>query len=209
MVQVRYDSLRTQQHPIIRDLATTLEMTWQNTLELSEFKPPQDLGYVEGTLEGERLIIENSCYQTPQFRKLHIELAKVGNNLDILHCVMFPRPAFHLPIFGLDIIANRVQISAAIVDLSPVTPDRRLPAAYTSALDALPPMQFSQHRALPDWGNIFSDHCLFVRPNTLLEGQAFLTQASRYLNIHCQQAKSAQPSQSLFQQVFKRAVRRT
>ncbi|CAN5586472.1 hypothetical protein BH23CYA1_BH23CYA1_10280 [soil metagenome] len=55
---------------------------------------PTDLGYVEGSLEGERLVVENVCYQTTHFRKLYIELAKVGNNLDILHCVMFPHPSF-------------------------------------------------------------------------------------------------------------------
>ncbi len=61
---------------------------------------PAHLGYVEGRLEGEKLTIENRCYQTPQFRKLHLELAKVGTTLDILHCVMFPRPEYALPMFG-------------------------------------------------------------------------------------------------------------
>jgi phycocyanobilin:ferredoxin oxidoreductase len=57
---------------------------------LSPYPMPESLGYVEGRLEGEKLTIENRCYETPQFRKLHLELAKVGTTLDILHCVMFP-----------------------------------------------------------------------------------------------------------------------
>jgi len=92
------------------------------------------MGYVEGKLEGEKLVIENCCYQAPQFRKMHLELAKVGNMLDILHCVMFPRPEFEIPIFGCDLVGGRGQISAAIADLSPVDLNNTLPETYTSTL---------------------------------------------------------------------------
>jgi phycocyanobilin:ferredoxin oxidoreductase len=91
------------------------------------------MGYVEGRLEGEKLIIENRCYQTPQFRKMHLELAKVGNMLDILHCVMFPRPEYALPMFGCDLVGGRGQISAAIVDLSPVNAERSYPTPIATA----------------------------------------------------------------------------
>jgi len=107
-------SLREQQHPLIRQLADSIESTWQRHLDLSPYHLPAELGYVEGRLEGEKLIIENRCYQTPQFRKLHLELAKVGTMLDILHCVMFPRPEYALPIFGTDLVGGRGQISAHI-----------------------------------------------------------------------------------------------
>jgi phycocyanobilin:ferredoxin oxidoreductase len=67
-------SLRTRQHPLIRQIADRIEQTWQEQLDLSPYQIPHDLGYVEGSLEGER------CHQTPQFRKLHLELAQVGQN---------------------------------------------------------------------------------------------------------------------------------
>ena len=121
------DSLRSQQHILIRQLADCIETVWQQELELSPYAVPADLGYIEGTLEGERLAIENRCYQTPQFRKLHLELARVNNGLDILHCVMFPNPEYALPIFGSDLVGRGGgSISAAIVDLSPISPDRSL-----------------------------------------------------------------------------------
>lgn len=90
-------SIREQQHPMIRELANRIEAVWQAHLSLSPYQLPEDLGYVEGRLEGERLTIENYGYQAPQFRKLHLELARVGNNLDILHCVMFPAPSMACP----------------------------------------------------------------------------------------------------------------
>lgn len=202
---VRDIPLRDQQHPTIRKLSDVISRTWQSELALSAYKTPEDLGYVEGSLEGERLIIQNYCYQTPQFRKLHLELARIGKNLDILHCVMFPRPNFRLPILGIDIVAGRGQISAAIVDLSPVSrvggasseENRKLPAPYPEKLSSLPPVSFSQPRELPAWGKIFSDFCLFVRPVTPAEEAAFLDRVEQYLSIHVQQSKAAKPVGSI------------
>lgn len=195
--------LRDRLYPPLAQLAAGLEQMWQQWLELAPYPVPEDLGYVEGTLEGDRLTIVNSCYQTSQFRKIHLELAKVGQNLDILHCVMFPRPAYGLPILGLDLVAGPKGIGAAIVDLSPVglpgeplAPgeiDRRLPPAYITALGQLSRPTFSQPRPLPAWGDIFSEFCVFVRPSPGEEEQQFIALALAYGGIHCQQAIQAQP----------------
>ena len=185
-------SLREQQHPMIRDLANRIEAVWQETLTLDPYPLPEDLGYVEGKLEGERLTIENQGYQAPQFRKLHLELARVGTTLDILHCVMFPRPEYNLPMFGCDLVGGRGQISAAIVDLSPV--GETLPAAYETALAALDTPTFSQERELPAWGTIFSPYCRFIRPSHGEEEASFVQLIVDYLTLHCQQAVLTPPT---------------
>ncbi|MEO1210586.1 MAG: phycocyanobilin:ferredoxin oxidoreductase [Cyanobacteria bacterium J06638_20] len=185
-------SLRTRQSPLIRQLADCIEEVWHAHLELSPYSVPEGLGYVEGALEGEKLVIENHCYQTPQFRKLHLELAQVGSGLDILHCVMFPKPEYALPIFGADLVGGRGgSISAAIADLSPVNAERSLPARYHQALDDLPPLLFSQPRELPAWADIFSEFCLFVRPVGEAEETAFLQRVRDFLTLHCQIASTA------------------
>jgi len=187
-------SLRNRQHALICQLADCIEKVWQTNLDLSPYRVPEGLGYIEGHLEGEKLVIENLCYQAPQFRKLHLELAQVGNGLDILHCVMFPNPEYALPIFGADIVGGRGgAISAAIADLSPVNAGRSLRVKYNQALSALPDLNFSQPRALPEWADIFSEFCLFVRPMGELEEQAFLQRVRNFLTIHCQIASAAKP----------------
>ncbi|MBD2176428.1 phycocyanobilin:ferredoxin oxidoreductase [Pseudanabaena sp. FACHB-1998] len=193
MIKSHPVSLREQQYPLIHDLANCIESVWQNNLDLSPYQVPEDLGYVEGALEGERLVIENHCYSTPQFRKLHLELARVGNGLDILHCVMFPNPEYAIPIFGADLVGGRGSISAAIIDLSPVHPERALPPSYHKALSALPPIHFDQTRELPEWGDIFSDFCLFVRPIGDREEAAFLERVRDFLTLHCQLAVNTTP----------------
>ncbi len=186
-------SLREQQHPLIRQLADSIEAAWHKHLDLSPYHLPEELGYVEGRLEGEKLTIENRCYQTPQFRKMHLELAKVGNMLDILHCVMFPRPEYDLPMFGCDLVGGRGQISAAIADLSPVHSDHSLPVSYNPALSELPALNFSQPRELPEWGNIFSEFCIFIRPTSPEEETLFLKRVQAFLEIHCTNAIASVP----------------
>ncbi len=192
-------SIRQRQHPMIRALVDRIESGWQSDLTLSAYQLPEDLGYVEGRLEGERLIIENHCYQTPQFRKLHLELARVGDNLDILHCVMFPRLDYPLPMFGCDLVGGRGQISAAIVDLSPVMEE--LPADYEVELSNLPSLSFTEERQLPAWGTIFSPHCRFIRPSSTEEEEAFVGLIGDYLRIHCQQAEATRPTTTTMAQV--------
>ena len=193
MTNTSIPSLREQQHSLIRQLADCIEATWHRYLDLSPYQLPAELGYVEGRLEGEKLIIENHCYQTPRFRKMHLELAKVGKTLDILHCVMFPRPEYNLPMFGCDLVGGRGQISAAIVDLSPVNSNRILPDAYRNALKALPTSDFSQPRDLPGWADIFSEFCVFIRPGNPEEESQFLSRVEEFLKIHCTQAANSLP----------------
>ena len=188
MVAIYKSSLRESQHYLIQELANGIEEHWIRYLDLSPYKIPDRLGYVEGNLEEEKLIIENRCYQTTRFRKLHLELAKVGDRLDILHCVMFPHFQYNLPIFGVDLIATQAGIGAAIVDLSPVNSDRILAPAYTKALTNLPQINFSRPRALPNWGDIFSQFCLFIQPQNNLEEKLFLKRVLQYLAIHCSSA---------------------
>ena len=200
MVTIVQSSLRERQHVLICQLANFIEQEWQRNLKLSPYEIPENLGYIEGSFEGEKLIIENRCFQTNQFRKLHLELARVGNRLDILHCVMFPRANYDLPIFGVDLVGSKQGIGAAIVDLSPVNSDRSLSKSYIQVLANLPSIPFAQPRNLPEWGDIFSEFCLFIRPEDREEEGMFLTRVKQYLTLHCQIAAAQSPLSSLVQQ---------
>jgi phycocyanobilin:ferredoxin oxidoreductase len=183
-------------HPLIQTLANQIQTTWQTHLNLESYPMPEDLGYVEGKLEGERVEIQNFCYQTPEFRKLHLELAKVGDNLDILHCVMFPRSKYALPIFGADLVGNPRAISAAIADLSPVVP---FSTQFSQALDNLQDLRqsFSQPRELPTWGDIFSPYCVFVRLEDSQESDRFLQLVIDYIQLNCEFATQISQSNNL------------
>jgi len=180
-------------HPLIIKLSDRIEAIWHQYLDISDYAMPEDLGYVEGKLEGERLTIQNRCYQSPQFRKLHIELAQVGANLDILHCVMYPHFDYPLPIFGADLIGGRAGISAAIVDISPTV---TMPKAISEPIRQwqISQSSFSQPRELPEWGKkIFSEFCVFVRPQGELEEDLFFQTIEKYCTQVCEIGSELKP----------------
>lgn len=185
-------TIRHLQHHLIQQLVNQIEMVWVSKLDVSEYSLPSEFTYFKGTFEDEKLVIENICFQSEHFRKLHIELAHLGNGLDVLHCVMFPKTKYSLPIFGADLISARGNISAAIVDLSPVTSDRTLPKDYCNYLKDLPPVNFSRIRKLPDWGDIFSEYCLFIQPQNTEEENLFFNRVTLYLSWHCEKALLSQ-----------------
>ncbi|BBA80181.1 phycocyanobilin:ferredoxin oxidoreductase [cyanobacterium endosymbiont of Rhopalodia gibberula] len=185
-------SVLSQLNPLIRLLADIIECHWEQYFPLISYELPDGLGHVEGKLGRKKVVIENKCYKTPQFRKLHLEFAKVGQELDILHCVMFPHPSYSLPMFGCDIVAGPRKVSVAIVDLSPANRELTLSSEYHQALSQSPVLEFSESHGLPAWGDIFSDYCLFIRPTDPEEETQFLSRVVEFLKIHCQTAVDSQ-----------------
>jgi phycocyanobilin:ferredoxin oxidoreductase len=134
-------------------LAERIRQCRQALPELAPLAIDADLEAISGSLDGEELFIRNEVHQCRGLRKLHLETARLGRGLQILHCVFFPDPRYDLPIFGADIVAGPAGVSAAIADLSPVTPS--LPQAIDTALSQQERSLFSQPRELPAWGSIF------------------------------------------------------
>tara|TARA_Y100001968_G_scaffold171220_1_gene156611 strand:+ start:572 stop:1267 length:696 start_codon:yes stop_codon:yes gene_type:complete len=136
---------------------------------------------IHSKLSNEELYITNEFYKAKGFRKIHLEVAKLGKSFEILHCVFFPDPCYELPIFGVDLVISSNNISAAIVDLSPV--GKRVPALMSSRMELLNVPIFKEPRTLPDWGSIFSPYVCFIRPVDLLEEKLFLKLIDQYLSV--------------------------
>ncbi|MFM8278018.1 MAG: phycocyanobilin:ferredoxin oxidoreductase [Cyanobium sp.] len=168
-------------HPLVDALAQRLRAAMANLPELQPLAIDPDLEAISGSLDGEDLFIRNEVFRCRGLRKLHLETARLGAGLQILHCVFFPDPRHDLPVFGADIVASRAGVSAAIADLSPVGP--ALPAAIDAALAAHQRPAFAAARTLPDWGAIFSPHVLFVRPATGREEQLFIAEVEQLLAV--------------------------
>ncbi len=136
---------------------------------------------IYSNINQEELLIGNEFYQARGFRKIHLEVAKLGKSLEILHCVFFPDPCYELPIFGTDLVVNSNNISAAIVDLSPV--GKLLPDFLVSEMQSLQVPKFHEPGKLPEWGFIFSPYVCFIRPVNYLEEKLFLKLIDQYLSL--------------------------
>lgn len=178
-------------HPLVDALAERIRTDWQAFPELAPLAVADDLEAISGSLDGEALFIRNELRQCRGLRKLHLETARLGAGLQILHCVFFPDPRFDLPVFGADIVAGPAGVSAAIVDLSPVV--GQLPAGIDAALAARPARTYSQERELPGWGSIFSPYVRFVRPTTADEEHAFIEEVGEFLAVLGQAVQAGEP----------------
>ena len=168
-------------HPLVDALAERIRTCRDALPDLEPLGIDPALEAISGSLDGENLFIRNEVHRCRGLRKLHLETARLGAGLQILHCVYFPDAAYDLPVFGADIVAGRAGVSAAIVDLSPVA--GRLPESIDRDLAALPRADFAEQRQLPPWGSIFSPHVLFVRPADAAEEQRFIEHVGAVLGV--------------------------
>jgi phycocyanobilin:ferredoxin oxidoreductase len=168
-------------HPLMVSLADCIRQRWQGFSELAPLPLAADLEEISGSLDGEALFIRNELASARGLRKLHLETARLGAGLQILHCVFFPDPRFDLPVFGADVVASPAGVSAAIADLSPTR--GRLPDGIDQALAARPAFDFRQRRELPPWGSIFSPHVCFIRPDGADEEQGFIAWVDTLLQV--------------------------
>ncbi len=175
-------------------LAERIRGSWDELPGLAPLPVAPDLEAISGSLDGEKLFIRNELRRCRGLRKLHLETARLGAGLQILHCVFFPDPRFDLPIFGADIVAGPAGVSAAIADLSPT--GAALPEAIAAALAALPVHPFSQPRELPAWGTIFSPFVRFVRPGSAEEEGWFIEEVGGLLDVLTVATNTAEPQAS-------------
>lgn len=168
-------------HPLVDALAERIRGDWSALPGIQPLAVADDLEAISGSLDGEHLFIRNELRQCRGLRKLHLETARLGAGLQILHCVFFPDPRYDLPVFGADIVAGPAGVSAAIVDLSPVA--ETLPEPVATGLAARSQRHYAQERQLPAWGSIFSPFVRFVKPTSSAEEQSFIEEVAEFLAV--------------------------
>ena len=141
--------------------------------------------------EGKELYIANEFHKAKGFRKLHIELAEFSKSLKILHCVFFPDPKFDIPIFGMDLVKINDVVSAAIVDLSPVSKNQNI--MYDNLLSKVDKSGFKLERAIPKWGDIFSKHVFFASLKSDRDQNSFCKIVDQYLSILIKLSQKTNP----------------
>ncbi len=158
--------------------------------DLETIKINQEFANIISVEQGREFYIENEFHKAKRFRKLHVEIAEFSNNLKILHCVFFPDPFFNIPIFGLDLVKTKNVVSAAIVDLSPVSKSNIL---IDGILDDVKKDGFSMKRKIPEWGDIFSRNVFFASLINKNEQNHFYNIVDQYLTILVDLNKDLKP----------------
>lgn len=119
--------------------------------------------------------------------------------LQVLHCVMWPRAEYDIPIFGCDAVAQGGKVRFVIADGSPVRTDGALPEDYAHVMAHV--RRRTRHILadetpnLPEWTKtVFSDGAYAVRPRNA-HGSAFaVATAAAMAKAHMMYAHAAPPA---------------
>tara|TARA_B100000886_G_scaffold126000_1_gene84920 strand:+ start:342 stop:1067 length:726 start_codon:yes stop_codon:yes gene_type:complete len=177
--------------PLILELLQNIRGHRSMLMNLKSMKVDPSLTNIISNEFGRELYIENEFHTAKGFRKLHIEVAEFSKNLKILHCVFFPDPKFDIPIFGMDLVKINDVVSAAIVDLSPVS--RNQGNKYEKFLSEVDKTSFTSLREIPKWGEIFSKNVLFASLKNRSEKNDFCRVVDQYLSVLVKLSKEAKP----------------
>ena len=176
--------------PFILSLVNNIGQKRSLLDNIETIKTNKEFANIVSNEDGKEFYIENEFHKAKRFRKLHVEIAEFSGNLKILHCVFFPDPIFDIPIFGLDLVKTKNVVSAAIVDLSPVSKSNIL---IDQILDDVKKDGFTMKREIPDWGNIFSRNVFFASLMNKNEQNLFYNIVDQYLTILVNLNKDLKP----------------
>lgn len=169
---VRRPIKRTQpidSRPDLKALRSRLITDWNNLVPGIEPCTRYDMWDKCESTKNPPMRLENVCYESPVFRKMHIEYGEIGDEFRVLHCVLSPKIVYPVPIFGADIIQRGSKTTFCITDVSPVTKDLMLPTEYLVPLQHLKRnlIRTASLRQMPAWGrDIFSEACLCLSPKS-------------------------------------------
>lgn len=136
------------------------------------------------------LLWNNVLLRSESFRRAHVETFDVAERLSVLHVCVFPHMEDPGPIFGFDMVAGHSRVTGIFLDLSPVTSELPVPR-LRDVVDRAALAGFAMPRALPAWGDIFSDDMLAVRPTTLDEVTRAIGLAEQALDVVLQACRGA------------------
>jgi len=109
------------------------------------------------------LDIDNHVFESPVFRKLHLEIGMSPSGTEIVHAVMHPRTTLDLPVLSIDAIVLAGKPRMSIADPCPVTHDLSLPLDYAANVKKLQHLHGVQSsREPPAWGMAIFSECLVL-----------------------------------------------
>ena len=167
--------------PFILSLVKNIDKKRSSLIDLESININSKFSNIVSDKDGDDFYIKNQFHKAKGFRKLHVEIAEFSGNLKILHCVFFPDPLYDIPIFGLDIVKVNKLVTAAIVDLSPVSNSEK--NLYKEKMYNVSKEGFRTIRKIPEWGNIFSENVFFATLNDEYEQNLFYEIVDQYLSV--------------------------
>lgn len=109
----------------------------------------------------------NWVTESDGIRRAHVEFFSIAGQIGVLHVCVFPHLENGAPIFGFDVVSGHEKTTGVFFDLSPTTKEADEALSSWATKARVISSEIGTKRDLPDWGSIFSDHVIAVRPHNL------------------------------------------
>ena len=166
---------------LVQHVASIIRNSCEN---LPDLKPHHNAYPI---IEKEDIFIVNEMHECRGLRKVHLETGYT-DNIEVMHCVLYPDPEYPIPIFCADIVATPTVVTAAIADISPVYKTDKI---YKKLGKLASKYEFKEKRPLPEWADIFSPYCQFMRLRNEEEKSLYGCMIEEFIDFYVDIVKKA------------------
>ena len=166
---------------LVQHVASIIRNSCEN---LPDLKPHHNAYPI---IEKKDIFIVNEMHECRGLRKVHLETGYT-DNIEVMHCVLYPDPEYPIPIFGADIVATPTVVTAAIADISPVYKTDKI---YKKLGKLASKYEFKEKRPLPEWADIFSPYCQFMRLRNDEEKSSYGCMIEEFIDFYVDIVKKA------------------
>lgn len=146
---------------LVLEFAKCMELAWRGLPGVRDVACAPDLKSVDAVGDamdpGTKVRIENLVFQSPKFRKMHLEVAWGLGGLEVAHVVVYPYACVGAPIYAADVVSFNGRVTLCIADTCPVVADLTLPQSLVEAGRELRTQMMArapsiEPRPVPEWG---------------------------------------------------------
>ncbi|NCJ06085.1 15,16-dihydrobiliverdin:ferredoxin oxidoreductase [Synechococcales cyanobacterium C] len=141
--------------------------------------------------------IRSWCYQCPELRKIRYTYIDAGSSAQILNSVIYPHPAYELPLLGIDFLSFGQVKNLIVMDFQPLFQDEDYLRKYIYPLkqlrDRYPDLAQNLEMKFYDANQYFSQYLLFAKTDAQTVETRVFAAFKDYLDLYWQMLETAKP----------------
>ena len=142
--------------------------------------------------------IQSWCHQCPELRKARYTYIDAGNSAQIFNSVIYPNPAYDLPLLGIDFLSFVKVKNLVVLDFQPLFQDEAYQAKYIEPLKVVRDRYLDLAQDLEmkfyDANQYFSKYLIFAKTDPETIATRVLDAFKEYLNLYWEMLDQATPS---------------
>jgi 15,16-dihydrobiliverdin:ferredoxin oxidoreductase len=142
--------------------------------------------------------IQSWCYQCPELRKARYTYIDAGTSAQIFNSVIYPNPAYDLPLLGIDFLSFGNVKNLVVLDFQPLFQDEDYQGKYIAPLKTIRDRYLDLAQDLEmkfyDANQYFSKYLIFAKTDPDTIATRVFDAFKEYLNLYWEMLENATPA---------------